>query len=250
MTRATAQVAGAMAAIACLSAHHPAAAQQANQKSWRTQLEFGMTGASGNSSFSILRGGISVKRLQTNTFELEAAALVRHGRNDSKTIADDGSLTLKFDYKPDQTFAPFVYGLTSYDRIRKLKQKVNGGAGANYTFLRTEESKTKASVSLAALWDFERYTDAQPSKGLVRWSGRFKFEHSFGDGAAFDHTFFYQPQVDLMGDYLIDATTAVTSKLLSNVSLVVNHEYLHDSVPPEGVKPDDQKFSVVLRVSL
>ena len=103
MTRATAQVAGALAAIACLSAHHPAAAQQANQKSWRTQLEFGMTGASGNSSFSILRGGISIKRLQTETFELETTALVRHGRNDSKTIADDGSLTLKFDYKPEET---------------------------------------------------------------------------------------------------------------------------------------------------
>jgi len=250
MTRATAPVAGALAAIACLSICHPVAAQQTDQKSWRTQLEFGMTGASGNSSFSILRSGISVKRLQTNTFKLEAATLVRHGRSDSKTIADDASLTLKFDYKPQETFSPFVYGLVSYDRIRKLAQKVNGGAGANYNFPNSEQSKTRASVSLAALWDFETYTDDQPSKGLVRWSGRFKFDHDFGGGAAFDHTFFYQPEVDLMGDYLIDATTAITSKLLGNVSLVVNHEYLHDSVPPEGGKKDDQKFSVVLRVSL
>lgn len=251
MIRAIAPRGGVLAAfVAGLLIGRPAVAQAPAPNPWRTQLEFGLNGASGNSSFSVLRTGVSIKRTETKAYELEASALVRRGSNQSKTIADDGKISLKFDYKPEETFSPFVYGLWGYDHIRKLAQKVNGGAGAKYTFFKTEKDKSKASVSWAAIWDFEGYTSDQPSEGLVRWSGRLKFDHDFGGGAAFEHTFFYQPQVDQMGDYLIDASTSVTSKLLNNVSLAVNHEYLHDSVPPEGIKPDDQKFSVVLRVSL
>lgn len=250
MLRISAPHAAVLAAAACLFAHRQAAGQESGPKSWRTQLEFGMTGASGNSSFSILRAGFSVKRLQTDTYELETSALVRHGRNDSKTIADDASANLKFDYRPEETFSPFVFGLVSYDRIRKLARKVNGGAGAKYTFLKADDNTTKASLSLAALWDYEKYTDDQPSQGFVRWSWRLKFDHDFGGGASFEHAVFYQPQAAHIGDYLVDATTSLTSKLLSNVSVVVNHEYLHDSVPPDGVRPDDQKFSVVLRLAL
>ena len=250
MNRSTARRTGVLVVLACLSLVRPANAQSSSPKRWRTQLEFGLNGASGNSSFTVLRTGITVKRIETKVYELETSGLLRRGSNDSKTIADDGRLTLKFNYRPEATFAPFLYGLWAYDHIRKLAQKINGGAGARYTFLRKDKDKSQASLSWGAIWDFEKYTDDQASRRLVRWNGRLSVDHDFGDGAAFEHTLTYQPQADQVGDYLIDATTSVTSKLLSNVSLAVNHEYLHDSVPPEGVRPDDQKFSVVLRVSL
>ena len=45
-------------------------------------------------------------------------------------------------------------------------------------------------------------------------------------------------------------TNSVSTQLLSNLALALAHEYLHDGVPPPGVKQNDQKFSAVLRVIL
>ncbi len=64
---------------------------------WNVLVELGFNGASGNSSFGILRTGAKAKYLQTDHAEFEATALLRYGSNDEKVIADDAKATLKLD---------------------------------------------------------------------------------------------------------------------------------------------------------
>lgn len=233
----------------------PSAYAQDAPDVWRSRLELGFNGSSGNSSFGILRTGGSITRVQTEVYEFEVSTLVRYGKNGDRVIADDMRGTTKVDWKPDSDFSPFAFVTASRDRIRKLDLKVNGGAGAKWTFYRGDEVGNKASFSLAGILDYEDFrldagSTAQETDRAVRWSARFKFDHSFGSGASFGHITFWQPQVSSFGDYIVLMTNSVSTALLSNLSLAIEHEYLHDEVPPPGAKPDDQKFSVVLRVSL
>jgi hypothetical protein len=62
--------------------------------------------------------------------------------------------------------------------------------------------------------------------------------------------FVYQPAWNRASDFIVTTTTSVSTKVLEDVSLSVEHEYLHDSRPPPGVGPDDQKFSVLLKLTL
>ena len=169
-------------------------------------------------------------------------------------IAEDFRSTLKLDWKPDADFSPFTYVTVGRDRIRKLDSKSNGGIGAKWTFHRGTQPQNKASFSLASIFDHEDFrleagSAEQETRSTFRWSARFKFDHTFASSASFAYITFWQPQVDSPGDSVVEMSNSVSTVLTSSLSLAIQHEYLHDEVPPPGAEPDDQKFSVVLRVS-
>lgn len=227
---------------------------QAPPDNWNVQLELGFNGASGNSSFSILRTGARVKHLRTDVTEMEMSTLVRFGKSDGKVIANDQRLSLKLDVWPQDTWSPFVFADASRDIIRKLDFRSNGGAGVKYTFWRSGKNDD-ASVSGALIWDYQNFrvapgsTDAQ-DESLARWSFRTKGTKTLGTTTTIENTTFWQPVWNHSMDYVLTVTTSLSTKVLSNVSLSVEHEYLHDSVPPPDVRPDDQKFSVLFKLAL
>ena len=231
----------------------PELAAQEEVDSWQTQLELGFNGASGNSSFSVLRTGGSVKYLHTDMADFEFSALLRYGESEGKVISNDMRSTLKFGWKPQSDFSPFVFVSARRDEIRKLDSKIDGGAGAKWTFFRRGDSKI--SLSGGALLEYENYqlaagsTDPE-SETVFRISARLNLDHTFASGATIQHTMFWQPEAGDFGDYNIEMTNSVSTQLLSNLALALEHEYLHDEVPPPGVKQNDQKFSAVLRVIL
>ncbi len=231
----------------------PAEAQTAEDL-WRSMVEFGFTGASGNTSFSILSGGFSVNRLERERFELDLSAKIRWGKSDGEVIANDIQGTIKFDWSPQADFSPFVYATASRDVIRNLDGKFVTGGGVKWTLLRWD-SESKLSFSLAGIVDHENFrlmpdSPEQETVTVDRWSTRVKFDHTFGSGATFQHITFWQPRVSDFSDYIVSVENSLSSQLHSNLSLVINHSYIHDEIPPPGAVSVDQRFAIVLRVSL
>jgi len=234
--------------------HARAAAGQGAPDLWRSSLEFGFTGASGNTSFSILTGAISLTRLQRDSYELDVSGRLRWGQSDGETIANDMRGTVKFDWRPQSVFSPFVFATGSRDVIRNVDARLLAGGGAKWTFHQPSD-RTKMSVSLAAVVDHENYqldpgSTADEVISVGRWSWRAKLDHRFASGATFQHITFWQPRVSDFGDYIVDVSNSLSSELLSNLSLVITHAYIHEEVPPPGAVRDDQRLGVVLRVSL
>ena len=239
--------------LLCLTGGLETAAAQEPADAWRAQIELGFNGASGNSSFSILRTGATLTHLRTDVAEFELAGLLRYGRSDGDVIANDMRLSLKFNFRPLADFAPFAFATSSRDRIRKLDLKSNGGAGATFTFWR--DGPGKASLSAAALYDYENFrvesgSGDLESRGVARWSFRLEFSRTLGENADLRHITRHDSQFRDLGDYSVEVTNAVSTTILDDLSLVIRHELLHDQVPPPGVKSGDQKFSVTLRVTL
>jgi hypothetical protein len=220
---------------------------------WHVQLELGFNGSTGNSSFSILRTGARATHLQTDVAEFEFSTLLRYGMSDEKVIANDQKVAIKLDLWPQDTWSPFAFVDASRDLIRKLDFRSNGGAGAKYTLWDGESGD--ASLSAALIWDYQNFrldpgSDHAESESLARWSIRAKGEKTLSETTTVEYTTFYQPVWDRTSDFLVTMTTSVSTKVLKDISLSIEHEFLHDSVPPPGVGPDDQKFSVLLKVTL
>ncbi len=240
--------------FAAICACPSAAAGQGEPDLWRAQLEFGFTGASGNTSFSILTGSASLARLHREIYELDLSGRLRWGRSDGQTIANDVQGTVKFDWHPQDAFSPFVFATGSRDAIRNVDARLLAGGGAKWTFLQTSE-QTKMSVSIAAVIDHENYdlapgSTAEEIISVGRWSWRVKYDQDFGEGATFQHVTFWQPRMSEFGDYIVDVSNSLSSPLLSNLSIVITHSYIHEEIPPPGAVRDDQRLGVVLRVSL
>ena len=221
---------------------------------WRSDLEFGFTGASGNTSFSILTAAASLARLEREIYELDISGRLRWGQSDGQTIAEDMQGTVKFDWKPQAAFSPFVFATGSRDVIRNLDARLLAGGGAKWTFLQRSE-RTKMSVSLAAVLDHENYrlesgSTADEVISVERWSWRVKADHEFSTGATFQHVSFWMPRMTNRVDYIVDVSNSLSTRLLSNLSLVITHSYIHEAFPPPGAVRDDQRLGVVFRVSL
>ncbi len=226
------------------------AGQAAPTKYWQSQLEFGLNGASGNSSFSILRGGFTAKRVKTDEYELDFRTLVRYGKNDEKVIANDVKASLKFDWRPLERFSPFVFVDAARDRIRRLDFQANGGAGMKWTV--SEDDRRSLSLSWAGIFDYQNFdppegSTAEGSELLGRSSFRLKLEQKLGERAKFEHVSFYQPAFSEIADYVVEVTNSLSSSVLGNLTMVVEYLYLRDSRPPPGAETDDQKYSVLFR---
>ncbi len=238
--------------LPALAGARPSAAQQAPDR-WNVQLELGFNGAMGNSKFTILRTGARAKYLQTDIAEFEVSTLVRYGSSDQKVIANDQRLSLKLDLWPQDTWSPFVFLDASRDVIRRLDFRSSGGAGAKYTFWSSDAGS--ASLSGAVLWDYQDFrldpgSTLAGTESLARWSWRAKADKTISSTTTIENATFYQPAWNRASDFLVTTTTSVSTKVLADVTLSLEHEYLHDSRPPPGVGPDDQKFSVLLKLTL
>lgn len=231
----------------------PSLHAQEDADPWEVELELGLNGASGNSSFTVLRAGFQASRTQTDRYELDFSSVVRYGTNEDRVIANDARASVKFDWRPEARISPFVFLDAARDEIRRLDFQMDGGAGAKWTFARAERGA--ASLSLAGLLDYQNF-DVVPGAGdpesesLARWSLRFKAERTVQEGTELEHVTFYQPVMDDFGDYVVEVTNTLSTKLMENLTLAVEHLYLRDQVPPPGAARDDQRFSVLFRLGL
>lgn len=247
----TSRTASIVAALLAAAAP-PSAAQDAPPPAWRTQLELGFNGASGNSSFAVLRTGFTVTHLRTEQAEIELTGLFRYGESEGELIARDWKAAAKMDLVPSGRWSPFLFANLSGDELRRIDLRSEGGAGAKYTFVGGEEREL--SLSVAGLYSWEDYEQvpelaALPAEKTARWSARARARRAFGDTQV-QHATFYQPVWDTLDDYVLTAATSISTALLGDLSLAVEHEYLHDATPPPDVVRGDHKLSVVFRYVL
>jgi len=209
----------------------------------------GLNSASGNRSLITLLTGISFKRLETETMELELSANYRYGKSEGTTVADLLQTRLKVDIHPAAVWSPFLFASTERNPIRRLDLRANGGAGLKYTNWRTERGKT--SVSLASIFNYEDL-DASgatvvETEKTIRWSARVKLNLYFGDGAEFEFITFHQPVWNELTDYYLNVDTSLRVPVVAGLSLVARYEFRHDETPPSGVRQDDNFVNVSFR---
>ena len=221
-------------------------------KTWKLAVDLGFNAASGNSSLTYWHSAVTVTRLQRQLAEFEWNITFDYGHNRGNLAENRLTSGAKFDYLPLTTFSPFTFVNAEQDEVRKIHLQAYGGAGLKYTFWKSDAGK--ASVSAALVYNYETFATsrvtlvAAPSAGQPRWSMRFKGLRKFGRVLELDNTTFYQPVFDIANDYNFSASSSVSSRATSHVSLIIQHLYRRDSTPHEGVKPVDQRLSGGLRV--
>lgn len=219
---------------------------------WDVRLELGFNGAAGNSSFAILRTGASAKHIADNRYSLDFSTVVRYGRSHGEVIANDAAASVKVDWRPRSRLSPFLFVDALRDEVRRLDFQTNGGVGARWTLL--DGSRRELAVSLAALWDYQAFASSgqaqdPSSESRGRWSVSSKASRKIG-GVSVENRAVFQPVWDDFHDYVVQVTTKLSTKLLEDLSLAMEHLYLHDEVPPPGAGPDDQKFSILFQFAL
>lgn len=150
-------------------------------------------------SFSISKyGHIQFGGLSLPDTEFLFAADRAKSTYDNDPYEDDGSAILKVDLSANQKFSPFIFAEWEFDSLYALESRTNIGVGGKYRF------GPFFSISYAALYEQEKYTNDTTHTLLYRHSFRPKYKRKFESlGLFMDWQIFYKPRFDDNNKYLL-----------------------------------------------
>jgi putative salt-induced outer membrane protein YdiY len=230
-------------AAAAASPRLPAA-----QRRWAASVDLGFSGSSGNSDFVALTSGVRVRHLQTNRFKLDWSANFRYGESGGSVAARHTQSKLDFDLGPSARVAPFISMSGERDPFRRLDLRARGGTGARFALYRADRGE--AAIRAALLYTHERFrpeADRQPrSEGV--WSFKFTGNRQLGENIKVETSSSYDPAVGDFGDYNLDLTSKLSTRISRRLALTVAHTFAYDATPVAGVQPSDQRYQTGLTV--
>ncbi len=197
---------------------------------------------SGNSNLMVLTGRVE-GGYRAGSARLSAWVRGTYSLQDTVITAN----TLEAAFQTDQPLHPRVevFLLAAYyaDPVARVSYRSDGGVGVKYRFL--EDSLKEISLSVAPLYSVEKYAGRSETRD-VRWSVRPKVEWFSAEGIRVYGVVFYQPRVDRMRDFRVVASLRLEAPLTRLTRMVVEIEDRYVSEVPEGVRPNDIRFTVGL----
>ena len=190
-------------------------------------------GRRGNLEYHYYDGSFSVSKygsLQLGGLSLPDTEFLLAGDRakstyDSDPYEDDGSAILKVDLLANQKFSPFIFAEWEFDSLYALDSRTNLGLGGKYRF------GPYFSVSYAALFEEEAYSNVDTAATLFRHSLRPKYKRFYEDlGLFIDWQIFYKPRFDDNKKYLLKNIIVFSFQTFHEaLTLDINYEYEYNS---------------------
>jgi len=138
---------------------------------------------------------------------------------------DDGGAILKVDLFANQKFSPFIFAELEFDSLYALDKRANIGLGGKY------RAGPHFSISYAALFEEEEYSNVDTSATLYRHSFRPKYKRYFEEiGLFIDWQIFYKPRFDDASKYLLKNIIVFSFQTFHDaLTLDINYEYDYNS---------------------
>ncbi len=219
-------------ATACASATHAHAQDAEIERRWsgRTQLNgsllFGDTEQRVFGALGALSRADSLLEFNGSLQTLYGEASLEDGERAVIKRLWLGSLTA--DWRPNDTWSPFVLATVETNLEKRILSRFNTGAGVKYTARRTEAQEISVSVALLDERIRPDTPDARSTR-LTRWSNRLRVRHAFDSRTRVSHITFWRPSATAIDRYLVQSTTEVAVGLSARTALTLSLLNNYDS---------------------
>lgn len=236
-------------AVPQLSAQDPAVAAPVKPATrWHGSTDLNGTILYGAANQRVFGGAVGTSRLDP---EYEIRFDLSGGYGDSRNqdtgvrsvIARNVRLSGAYDLHPHDRTSPFTLGSAESNFQQRYKSRASVGVGAKQTLWRPDSVidgfVQDGSISLAVLAENTRLLDDAPeaSKATagsrVRYSLRARYRKRINKTIRFSHITLYQPTVNNLSRYTLDAVTELAVPVRTKLQLTIAHRERLDS---EAVK--------------
>lgn len=150
-------------------------------------------------------------------------------------IVNDGFQHLRYTYNPGKGIAPEAFAQVQYNELIKIGFRSLTGAGARFTVIDNDSTKSKLFVGLSYMYEYEEETTGK----LVR-AHRANLYASIGfpigKWLSFDAIGYFQPNVAKLHDIRASVEVLLDVSITRRLSLMIVHSLVYDGEPPEGVR--------------
>ena len=227
---------------------HLSALQITSSPSSTRNVEIDISGsaASGSSSYTIVDGRLSFEWLNP-VYEVVTSVHGRYGGANDEVIAKEWGTAISVDTTPEEDFSFFSFADFEQNPIRKLTRRWRMGSGGKWVLMsrldeeetpRLDEEELSVSVALLAASEKHETEDAM----TWRLSFRIKKDLEITNRTVLGSTWFLQPQLDAMDDYLVDGFVRVSQQITERLELTFTFDYFRDSDPPTDIKHSEKRY--------
>ena len=207
---------------------------------WDAAVEGFLAVASGNSEYL--------------EFDVDGAAQYRSERHrvrflgehtrreaEGNEIARNTLIHVRHNYVLWQRIATVAFGQVQRNPFRRVERRTLLGGGLRYDAV--AGAKFSAALGATVMYETEELTD--DDRGAVDRARMSYFASALGQprsGVQVDVVAFYQPLVDDYNAVRAYAAAALRVDIVGGLYLAFAYDLVHDSDPPAGVEPTDQRF--------
>ena len=227
----------ALAAIGVANDASQIIAVSTNKPAWESSISAGLSLTKGNSDTLLTTVAYKTRR-KTAEDEFTFGADGSYGENDS--VKNNETLHGVGQY--NHLFSDRFYGFLNleglHDGIADLEYRFTLSPGAGYYILK--ETNTTLAVEAGPGLIFQRLGDVDTTYATLRLAER--FEHKLDNGARVWEKAEFLPQVDKLGNFLVNAEVGAEAALTKTLSLRVTLQDNFINQPAPGRKSNDLKL--------
>ena len=210
---------------------------------WEGSFELGVNGTEGNTQTLNFRLGLDAKR-ETDTNVLDLDLDYRKDSNDGLETANRAFFDWRWKLRrAGSRWSPFVHGTVDYDEFQAFDARISVDGGMAYRLIDWETTSLEARAG----GGFSREIGGPDDRYVPEAVFGLAFEHQVSKRQKLSLTAEYAPDVEDFGNYRLN-TGANWEMLIDEemgLSLKLGVLDRYDSTP-NGVKPNDLDYSIVL----
>jgi putative salt-induced outer membrane protein YdiY len=214
-----------------------AAGISTNKSSWESSISAGLSLTKGNSD-TLLTTVAFKTRKKTGDNEFAFGADGSYGENDSVKNNETLHGVGQFNHLFSDRFYGYLNAEGLHDGIADLQYRFTFSPGAGYYFLK--ETNTTLAVEAGPGLIFQRLGGVDTTYATLRLAER--FEHKLDNGARVWERAEFLPQVNKLGNFLVNAEIGAEAALTKTLSLRVTLQDNFINQPAPGRKSNDVKL--------
>ena len=214
-----------------------AAGISTNKSAWESSISAGLSLTKGNSD-TLLTTVAFKTRKKTTENEFAFGADGSYGENDNVKNNETLHGVGQFNHLFSDRFYGYLNAEGLHDGIADLQYRFTFSPGAGYYFLK--ETNTMLAGEAGPGLIFQRLGNADTTYATLRLAER--FEHKLDNGARVWEKAEFLPQVDKLGNFLVNVEIGAEAALTKTLSLRVTVQDNFINQPAPGRKSNDVKL--------
>ena len=208
-----------------------------NKPAWESSITAGLSLTKGNSDTLLTTVAFKTRR-KTAGDELTFGADGSYGKDNSVKNNETLHGVGQYNHLFSDRFYGYLNAEGLHDGIADLQYRFTFSPGAGYYFLK--ETNTTLAGEAGPGLIFQRLGEVDTTYATLRLAER--FEHKLDNGARFWERAEFLPQVDKLGNFLINAEIGAEAALTKTLSLRVTLQDNFINQPAPGRKDNDVKL--------
>lgn len=217
----------------------------ADKEGWSGDLNININFIQNQNDILIMNNNIKIQYAR-NLHSLISISENNFQRVNKTGFVNDGFQHFRYNYKYTDNITYEAFQQFQFNDVLKMKFRSLTGTGPRFTVFKNDSLKTRLYIGVLYMYEYE-----EESTGKINRHHRNSNYVSFGfpikKNITVDMISYFQPDIFNFSDFRFSAQGIFEIRLTEKLSYLLSLNYIHDAVPPEGIRNTYYNFRNGLR---